>query len=145
MNRITKIACRTLGIGGIALSCYDAYKVSKFYAETGAEHAQEHHMEKAYFSSRTTDKMSYTSNAVREKAFEVRSKNPLPSMFGKIKGGFQGFAYGIANSLPMILCSTMALLGKNIVAKAGAIGIGVVALWKVLRDGFGVGKSNPMH
>lgn len=145
MRQITKIACRTLGVGGILLSCYDAAKVSKYYANVGAEHAQERHMEKAYFSSRTTDKMSYTSNAVREKAFEVRSRNPLPAAFGKVKGGFQGFAYGIVNSLPLLICSAMALLGKNIVAKTGVIGMGAIALWKILRDGFGVGKNNPMN
>ena len=144
MRTITKIACRTLGGAGIALSLYDAAKVAKFYSHTEKEHALEHHMEKTYFSSKTIDKMSYSSNAVREKAFEVRSKNPVPAVTGSVKGWFKGFAYSIMNSSPLILCSTLALLGKNILAKAGTIGIGAIAIWKVLRDGFGVGKNNPM-
>lgn len=145
MNTVAKIVCKTVGAGGLALSCFDAFKVSKFYAKTGGEHAQEHYMEKTYFSSRTTDTVSYTSNAMRDKVFDIRSRNPLPSAVGTVKGGVKGFAYSIINSLPMIVCSSFALFGKNAFSKAGAIGVGVVSVWKILRDGFGVGKSNPMH
>ena len=145
MKGITKIACRTLGAAGIAVACYDAAKISKQFSEIGSEHAQEHFLEDAYFSSRTTDKVSYVSNAMREKTFELRSKNPFPSIFGKFKGATQGFLYGLGNSLPIIACSALAILGKNILAKAGAIGICAISAYKILRDGFGLGKNNPMH
>ena len=144
MRLIGKIACKALGVAGMTVACYDAVKISKQFAEIGSEHSQEHYMEDAYYSSRTLDKVSYTTNALREKTFELRTKNPLPGIFGKIKGGFQGFMYGLANSLPLIACSALALLGRNFFAKAGALGIGGVAIYKVLREGFGIGKNNPM-
>ena len=145
MNIAGKIACRTVGIAGMAVSCYDAAKISKQFSEIGSEHAQEHHLEKAYFNSRTTDKVSYTTNALREKTFELRSKNPLPSFFGKIKGWTQGFLYGMANSLPIVACSAFAILGKNFFAKAGALGLGAIAIFKILHDGYGIGKNSPMN
>jgi len=145
MKGVTKVVCRTLGAAGMAVACYDAAKISKQFAEIGSDHAQEHYLEKAYFNSRTTDEVSYTSNALREKTFELRSKNPLPSIFGKIRGRRQGFLYGLANSLPLIFCSFLAIVGKNFLAKAGAISIGGIALYKILREGYGVGKNNPMH
>ncbi len=145
MRLIGKIACRTLGVAGMVVACYDAAKISKKYAEVGSEHSQENYLQRAYYDSRTLDKVSYTSNALREKTFELRSKNPIPSIYGKTKGGFQGFMYGLANSLPLIICSSFAILGKNILAKLGVIGIGAIAIYKLVRDGFGLGKNNPMH
>lgn len=145
MNGLAKIACRTVGAVGLAATCYDAAKISKYFAEVGGEHAQEHYLEKAYFSSRTLDKVSYNTNVLREKTFEMRSRNPLPALWGKIKGGFKGLMYGLGNELPMVICSALALLGKNIVAKAGVIGIGAIVAGKILCEGFGIGKSNPMH
>ncbi len=145
MNGLARIACRTIGVAGIAATCYDAVKISKYFAEVGSEHAQEHYLEKAYFNARTLDKVSYTSNVLQEKTFELRSKNPLPALWGKIEGGFKGLMYGLGNELPLVVCSSLALLGKNILAKAGAIGIGAIAICKVLRDGYGIGKNNPMN
>ena len=111
-------------------SALESYKASDF--------------EKAYYKTRTLDKVSPADNALREKAFEIHSKNPIPSFLGKIKGGFQGFMYGMSNYLPVIACSALAILGKNIVAKAGVVGLGCIAVYKVLRNGLGVGKNNPM-
>jgi hypothetical protein len=129
----------------MAVACYDAAKISKQFSEIGSDHAQENYLQKAYYNSRTLDNVSYTSDALRSKTFELRSKNPIPSIYGKAKGGFQGFMYGLANSLPLIICSSFAILGKNILAKLGALGIGAIALYKLIRDGFGVGKNNPMR
>ncbi len=144
MRMVTKIACRTLGAAGMTLACVDSAKVAKQFSEIGSDHSQEHYLEKAYYKTRTLDKVSPADNALREKAFEIHSKNPIPSFLGKIKGGFQGFMYGMSNYLPVIACSALAILGKNIVAKAGVVGLGCIAVYKVLRNGLGVGKNNPM-
>lgn len=144
MNTLTKIACRTIGTAGMGLALFDASKVSNHYAHVGKEHAQEKYLEKAYYSGRTIDKVSYSSNMIREKTFDLRTKNPLPAFFGSIGGRVEGFLYGIGNTLPLVACSSLALLGKNVAAKAGAIGIAACLCLKVLRDGFGLGKQNPM-
>lgn len=145
MRLVTKIVCRTLGVAGIGVACYDAAKISKQFSEIGSEHTQEHYLEKAYYNSRTLDKVSYSSNALREKTFEVRSKNPLPGIYGKVEGGFKGLMYGLSNALPLVICSSFAILGKNFLAKAGAIGIGAITAYKIIREGYGVGKNNPMR
>lgn len=142
---MTKIACRVLGTAGMAAVCYDAAKISKQFSHIGSEHAQEHYLEHAYFNARTLDKVSYNSNVLQEKTFELRTKNPFPAIWGKIEGGVKGFMYGLANELPLVVCSSLAILGKNFLAKAGAIGIGAIALYKVLRDGYGTGKNHPMN
>ena len=145
MNLATKIVCRTLGTAGICAAVYDSAKVAKHFSKTGSGQAQSQYLQNAYYNSRTADKVSYSSNSIREKTFELRSKNPIPGIYGKIKGGFQGFMYGLGNYLPLIAFSTMALTCKNFFAKAGAIGIGAAFLYKIVRDGFGLGKNNPMR
>jgi len=145
MKLIGKIACKTLGVAGMAAACYDAAKISKQYSVVGSDQAQENYLQKVYYNSRTLEDVSYTSNALRAKTFELRSKSPIPSIYGKAKGGFQGLMYGLANSLPLVLCSSFAILGKNFLAKLGAFGIGGIAIYKLMRDGFGVGKNNPMR
>lgn len=144
MNIVPRIICRAIGAAGLGVAVYDSAKTAKYFSEVGSEHAQEHYLEHAYFNSRTTDKFSYTSNALREKTFELRSKNPIPAIYGKIKGGFQGLMYGLGNYLPVVVCSTLALVCKNWAAKAGAIGLGIAAIYRVARDGYGFGKNNPM-
>lgn len=145
MNIVAKIACRTIGVAGMGLACYDAAKISRQFSQIGSDHAQERYLENVYYSSRTLDDVSYTTNAMREKAFNLRSRSPIPGTVGKIKGGFQGLMYGLANNLPIIACSALAILSKNFFAKAGAIGIGALTLFKFLREGFGLGKNNPMR
>ena len=145
MKLATKIACRSLGTAGMLLACVDSMKVAKQFSEIGSDHRQEHYLEKVYYKTRTLDKVNYADNALREKAFDIRSKNPIPSIWGKFEGGFKGFMYGMANYLPIVASSALAILGKNIVAKAGAIGLGCIAVYKVLRNCCGVGKNNPMN
>jgi len=144
MNIAAKIACRSIGAVGLGIALYDSAKIAKQFADIGSEHTQEEYLENAYFNARTTDKVSFSNNALREKTFELRSKNPIPSIYGKIKGGFQGLMYGLGNYLPVVICSTLALACKNIGAKAGAIGIGAGFVYKILQNGYGLGKNNPM-
>lgn len=144
MRTVTKIACRTIGVVGMAMACADSAKVAKQFSSIGSDHAQERYLEKVYYSTRTIDKVSPASNALREKGYDLRSKNPLPSVGGKIHGGFQGFMYGMANFLPVIACSSLAILGKNILAKIGAFGVAGLMVFNILHNSFGVGKNNPM-
>lgn len=144
MNTVAKIACRTIGTAGMGIALYDACRLSKHFAGTGAGAAQTNYMERAYFDARTIDEVSYTSNAIRQKTFDVRTKNPLPGIFGGIKGGVKGFLYGLGNSLPVVAFSALALLGKGWAAKLGAVGIGLGIVYKIFREGYGLGKNNPM-
>lgn len=144
MQIVPKIACRTIGTAGVALALYDSVKLTSQYSHIGSEHAEEEYLEDSYFKGRTIDKVSHSSNAIREKAFELRTKNPLPGIWGRVKGGFEGLMYGLGNYLPVIAFSTLALAGKNKLAKLGAAGVVGCALYKVIRNGFGIGKNNPM-
>ena len=145
MNLAGKILCRTVGTVGMGLALYDASKVGGLYARNGGQYEQAKYLERRYFDSRTTDHVSYRDSKIGEKTFDLCTKNPLPKVWGKIRGGIGGFLYGLGNSLPIIVCSSMALLCKNVGAKIGVAGIALGMGYKILREGFGVGKQHPMN
>lgn len=145
MKTITKIACRTIGALGIGAAIYDASRISGQFSRNGGHYQQAKYLERTYFNSRTTDTISYTRNGVREGVYDIRTRNPIPSIWGKIKGGTQGFMYGLGNNLLTITFGALALCCKNTFAKIGAAGVGLSFLYTILRDGFGLGKNHPMN
>lgn len=144
MNTLAKIACRTVGTLGMGAAVYDAVKLGGLYSKNKSEYEQGKYLEKTYFNSRTTDNPSYIANSIRKKTFDLRSKDPIPSFWGKIKGGFLGATESLANSLPLVLSSSLALLSKGLLAKIGAFGVGACACYTIAREGLGIGKHNPM-
>jgi len=144
MRPLTKVACRTLGVTGMGIALYDAVHVSKLMSKQQSEFTKQKHLEDAYFSSRTIDDVSYNQNNIRQKTFDLRSKNPLPHIWGGFKGGINGFLAGIGTHLPLVVCSAFALASKGFMAKVGMVGSICCGVYSVLRNGFGVGKKNPM-
>ena len=145
MRTITKIACRTMGTVGMGVALYNASRVAAQFAKNGAQVEQSKYLERAYFNSRNIDKVDYTSNSIRKNAFDLRTKNPLPALWGKIKGGLEGATYSLGNYLFTIACSALAILSKGFLAKAGAIGIGIGLGCNIARNAFGLGKHHPMN
>ncbi|MBE7703686.1 MAG: hypothetical protein E7Z89_06525 [Cyanobacteria bacterium SIG28] len=144
MVKLGLIASRAVGVAGIGLGLYDSIQTSKISARKQAHKTTADWLENVYFSSRTTDNVSSVSNDLRAKTFDMRTKNPIPTMYGKAKGAVNGMLYGLGVNLPIILCSSLALIGKNTVAKCGAIGAALCVAYDIARNGFGLGKQNPM-
>lgn len=144
MRLATKVLCRTLGTAGIGIAVYNAAKVGGHFSRVESEKSHARYLEKVYSDTRTLDKMNYTDNAIRKKAFEKRLHNPFPTIWGSIKGFFKGSLDSLADMLPVIACSSLALLSKGWLAKAGAIGLGAISCFEVLRNGFGLGKQHPL-
>ena len=145
MRTISKIACRTTGIAGMGIALYNATQVSKLFSKNEAQLQQAKYLDSVYFSSRTIDSVNYVDNSLREKTFDLRARNPIPALWGKTKGCFLGFMYGLGNSLPFIVSGAMAILCKGIGAKIGAAGVVATLAYSVLKNGFGIGKEHPMH
>lgn len=144
MKMITKIACRTLGTAGLGIALYNATQVASQFSRNGAQYQQAKYLEDAFYNSRTIDSVSYTDNAIRQRTFDLRTKNPLPALWGRIKGGTQGFMYSLGESLPLVGVSALAIATKGALAKLGAAGVVLGVCYNVLRSGYGLGKQHPM-
>lgn len=145
MVSLGQIVCKTVGIGGAGLALYDAVQISKLQSRNCAHSTTANYLEDIYYNSRTIDNVSVNQNNIRKKTFDAMAKLSLPTLWGKIKGACQGFIYSLSNSLPLVACSALAILGKKTLSKIGAIGVGGCLLYSVLRNGFGVGKQHPMR
>lgn len=134
-----------MGTVGMGIALYDASRIAGQFARNGGQNTQAKYLESAYFNSRNTDDVSYISNDIRKKTFDLRTRNPLPSLWGKIKGGVQGATYGLGNNLFTVACSALAILSKGALAKIGAIGVCLGVCYNIARNGFGFGKQHPMN
>ena len=135
MKLITKIACRTLGTVGIAAACYNAFNVSKHYVKPNDEHCMEHCPNKDCFKP---------ANAVNKKCDDY-PKTRFQEKMSRIKCGIKGFILGLSNAVPLAACSSFAILCDNIWAKAGALGVGIVALHKISQEDCCSCKNNAKH
>ena len=139
------IACRTVGTIGMGMALYDTVQGCKAAARHGAHTTTANYLEKSYFNARTIDNISTNQNNIRAKTFDLKTKNPLTTLWGKFRGGVKGIIYTLGNNLPLVACSALAILGKNISAKIGAVGIGCCLVYNIARNGFGLGKEHPMR
>ena len=139
-----KILCRTAGIVGIGAALYDATCLTKSGARHGMLVEEGKHLEDAYFSSRIPDHVSPNESNIGETVFDLRADNPIVPIYGKIKGGINGFLKGLGNNLPIVACSAFAIAAKGVMAKIGAIGVGLIGIYQIARQGFGLGKESPM-
>ena len=145
MKILTKIVCRTAGALGMGVAIYDAARAAKHFSKAQGEVADAKYLEKAYFSSRTTDTYSPYASAIQKKTFDLRTKNPLPSLWGRTKGGVSGALNSLGDHLFTVACSACAILSKGMLAKVGAVGVGLKLCYDIARNGFGLGKNDPMH
>ena len=144
MIKVGQILCKTVGVAGMGLAMYDAVNNSKVLARKQSLVVTQNWLEDSFYDSRTLDHISASSNAIRKKTFDLRTKNPIPALVGKIKGSVTGFFYGLGINLPTIACSALAILSKGTLSKIGATGVAFSMLYKVAREGFGLGKKHPM-
>lgn len=128
---------------GVAL--YDATKVAGLFSRNKAQVQHANYLEDVYYNSRTLDTVSYSSNGIRKTTANVMEKNPLPRIWGRIKGAFQGATYSLGHNLLAIACASLALVSKGKLAIVGAAGLGLGACYKIAREGLGVGKTHPMR
>ena len=145
MRTITKIACRTIGAVGMGLAVYDATQVAKQFSKNYGHIEESKFLEKAYFNSRTTNTTSFVSNDLRKKTFDIRAKNPIPSLWGRTKGALKGFFESLGDNIIPVACSAFALLSKGLLAKIGAIGALLCLGYDIASNGFGIGKQHPME
>ena len=144
MVSVGKVVCKAVGVAGMGLALFDAVQSSKAVSKKTAHAKQAEYLHKSYFNARTIDNVSANSNKIRAKTFDLETWNPLPAFFGKIGGGIKGFMYSLAVNMPLVVASAFAIASKGFMSKVGATGIALGLIYKIAREGFGLGKEHPM-
>lgn len=144
MKMVPKIICKTVGIAGMSAAIYDAYTLGSKNSQRTNQMVNADHFEKVHSSTRTLSSESSINSAVQNKIADLRMQNPLFSVFGSAKGFVSGFFNSLGSNIIPISFAALALAGKNIVSKIGAIGVAGCGLFTILHEGFGIGKSSPI-
>lgn len=144
MGMMANIVCKTVGIAGLSAVAYDALKVGQHHSKWGAEQMSADTFEHIYDAQRTTSNESYVTNAMQAKVADLRMNNPIVPIVGKVKGFCSGVLHSLGENIIPVTCASLAIATKGFFAKAGAWGLGIYGAFKVLHDGFGVGKKTPI-
>ena len=144
MGFMTNLACKAIGIAGISAVAYDAYTVGKSKSKKIALTTQADTFQSIVAAERTTSNVSPLTGAMQRKVADLRMSNPLVPLYGRIKGFFKGFFNSIGDNFVLAGFASMALAGKGFWGKLGALGSAGFVGFKILKEGFGVGKKSPM-
>ena len=138
------IACKTIGIAGMSAIVYDAYANGKHHSAVGKEELSADVYEKTIASSRSNTDSSYVSSAMQKKIAQLRTDNPIIPFLGSVKGFVVGFVNSLGDNIIPVSLSSIALAAKGSFQKAGAWGLGIYALYRIIKESFGVGKTTPI-
>ena len=145
MGVISNIACKTIGLGGMSLAVYDAYTHGSHLSNKIAQAEEADHFEKIHAQTRSLSTESYVNSAMQHKIAELRMNNPLISAWGKTKGFCEGFIHSLGSNILPVAFSALAICTKGFMSKLGAIGAVGCGAYKILKEGFGVGKHSPIE
>ena len=144
MVNMANIICKTAGVAGMSAVVYDAIAHGQHHSAVASEELSSDVFEKAVAAELTNSNASHVTGAMQKKITDLRMNNPVVPLVGKIKGYTSGILSSLADNIIPITCSAVALAAKGKLQKAGAWGLGIFALYKVAKEGFGLGKKTPI-
>lgn len=145
MAKFASIMYTTAGIAGMSAVAYDALAKAKHYSNVGAEEAQADVFESSYAAKRTSTDESKVTGAMQNAIADFRMKNPIVPMYGKTTGFVSGFFSSLGDNIIPVTLSAIAMGAKGFAQKAGAWGLGIFALYKVAKEGLGLGKTSAIE
>lgn len=144
MVSIANIVCKAVGVAGLAAVTYDAYGMAQHHSSALAAEMTADTFEKAVAAERSNSTASYTTGAMQKKVADLRMKNPIIPIYGKVKGFIEGFITSLGDNVIPVILSSAALAAKGKIQKAGAWGLGIFGLYQIAKEGFGLGKTAPV-
>jgi len=144
MVSVANIVCKTAGITGLSIAAYDAYAMAKHHADAETTKTSADTFESIIAAERSNSNASAVTNAMQQKVADLRMKNPIVPIFGKMKGFAEGFFSSLGDNIVPIALSSIALAAKGAMQKAGAWGLGIYGAYIVAKEGFGMGKTAPV-
>ena len=144
MGIVANIVCKTAGIAGLSAVVYDAYAMAKHHSSAASADITADTFEKVVAAQRSNSSASHVTGAIQNKVADLRMKNPIVPIFGKIKGFIEGFMSSLADNIIPTCLSALALGAKGKTQKAGGWGLAIFGIYQLAKEGFGLGKTAPV-
>lgn len=136
-----KYLCKTAAIGTLGLLAYDANFLGKLQADTYAKSQDAKHCIKAATNTLFLDEPSKIDADIKNQALHVETDQNARQFFNTAIGYVKGFTNSLINNvIPFGVAMVTLLTGKKPIWKIGGFTMLGYGIYKVLKDGFGIGS-----
>lgn len=144
-NTIVKYGPKALGIGALGVIGYDAHVIGKIQSDTYSKTKDADAMAAAYNNTRVLAGPSQTTAKLKDSVYKLEADNNLRHFINSGIGYIRGFGSMLIDGAVPLTLGLGGLLGKGIIAKGSAIGLGIYAVVKFFKDVLGFGHSNDLN
>ena len=144
-SNIAGLAARTTGLAAIGMTCYDAHVMGKLEADTYSQSNESARLTAAADNLNYMESPSVVLGKVKKKIFNFQVDNSFLMPFEAVYGYMRGFASSCVDKAIPLTMGLFALIGGKITSKLSAFGLMLYAGYKVLHEGFGIGKVNRLE
>ncbi len=143
---LKNILIKTAGAGGLGLGVYDAHARGRRDSIRHGKIQMADSTLDAWLDANRMTKESDVENMMKRGAFKWRLDSPLAKMWGNVKGYVSGFFTSIADNVIPIGLSAGTLISKggSVMQKIFAGGLGIYALYAIVKAFTGIERHNKM-
>jgi len=145
-SNIGTLAARATGLAAVGMVGYDAHVIGKLTSDTYSQSREANRLSYAANNDAYLDSPSAVMGKVKKKIFNFQLENnifmPIEAAIGYFKG-FGGMC--LENGLPLGLGVLATLAKGKIIPRLSALGLLMIGGYKVLHDGFGVGRPERLN
>ena len=144
-TNIIKYIPKAIGLGALGVVAYDSHIVGKLQADMYAKSKDANALAYTYNNTQYLSSPSMTISKLKDEVNKFENESNSRHFVNSAIGYFKGFgSMLIINVVPFTLGLT-ALFGKRNWAKGSAIGLGVYAGFKFIKDVLGFGHYNDLN
>lgn len=143
---IKKYTPPLIGAGAVALTAYNAHVLGKLNADTYSRSREADRMADAAWNMSLQDEPNVIETKMKNKIFGFRLDNNLFMPINSAIGYVSGAVGSLVNNVVPLSLGLGAMLAKNKYVKIGSlIGLGLYSGYKILHEGFGIGRPNRLN
>lgn len=144
-NNFTKYAIKGAGVAALGIVGYDAHVLGKLQSDIYSKSRDADACMESYSNTQYLTCPSITASKLKKSVFNIETDSNLRHFVNSAIGYFKGFGTMLIDSVVPFGLGLSALLGKGIVAKGSAAGLGIFACIKMFKDVLGFGHYNDLN
>lgn len=144
-NNIVKYLPKAVGVGALGVVAYDAHIVGKLQADMYAKSKDADACMDTFSNTQYLSTPSATMSKMKNGVHQFEMDSNYRHFINSAIGYFKGFGSMVTDNVVPFGLGLGALLGKGILAKGSAIGLGIYGAAVFLKDIMGFGHYNDLN
>lgn len=144
-TNFTKYLAKGVGATALGILAYDSHIVGKLQSDVYSKSRDADACMDAFSNSQYLTSPSATMSNLKKGVFNFETENNFRHFVNSAIGYFKGFGSMLVDNVVPLGLGLGALCGKGKWAKGSAIGLGIYAGFKLLKDVLGFGHYNDLN